>query len=373
MNLFLSCPTGFEALIKTEIQRAGYQPGEQISGGIFFDGDQQAISKINLRSRVGNKLFLVTKQGYTSTFDELFELIRSINRKELLPANHPIAIGVKSIKSTLHHIPSIQSIGKKAIISQLTNNSGENYSENNSLETAKIEIILNHNKTLIMLNTSGESLYKRGRREHQLIAPIKENVAAALILLSGWKFHRPFIDPMCGSGTIAIEAAQLARNIAPGLQRNFFFEKLSWFDKNIHAKEKEEARGKIFHEKKYEIIGQDSDPEAIKTAKLNAEKAGVADTIVFEENSFTGPEKQIDRSAIGTVLTNPPYGERLQPADLGLIYENLKKIFEENTNLNGGFITSYEDIRPIFGDEFRKTKHCYNGGQECLFYKIKRL
>jgi len=209
-----------------------------------------------------------------------------------------------SVRSELDSIPAIQKTVKKAIVTKITGDRETFLREDDAVPAIHIFVLVRENDIKILLDTSGDPLHKRGYRTEALEAPIKESLAAAMVMLSGWRYREPFLDPFCGSGTIAIEAALIARNIPPGIARSFAFENFSWYPRTHLAEARKNAEAKIIRDKTYAIIGTDSDPEAIEIARANAERAGVADTIVWEVRDF---KEYTTTPLSGTMVSNPPY------------------------------------------------------------------
>ncbi|USN58255.1 MAG: hypothetical protein H6767_08300 [Candidatus Peribacteria bacterium] len=219
----------------------------------------------------------------------------------------------------------------------------------------------------VMINTTGEALHKRGYREQAGEAPLKENLAAALVLLSGWNFKAPFYDLFCGSGTIAIEAAMIAKNIAPGLQRSFAFEDWGTELKTLKSEGSKLAK-KEQYDGKYTILAGDNDEKVLDIARHNAFKAGVEDMITFMQRDYRDFAKA---QLVGTMVSNPPYGMRLRPENLRQMYVDLNRLFQENEQLTGGIITSFEGNDMIMQAKNYKKRKLYNGGERCYFYKKK--
>lgn len=232
-------------------------------------------------------MYIELASAITNDFDSLFELVKNISWKNFLRAGIAIVTEATAIKSTLSHTPSIQSIAKKAIVSHLTDGTGTHHlHENRDGDEAHIQIFIIENRAHILIDITGNPLHKRGYRTESGDAPIKENLAAAILAISGWRFRKKFLDPFCGSGTFAIEAAMLARNIAPGLGRHFAVENFPFFEKEILYAVRREAHEKIYPSGNYQIFASDINPKMIEIAKNNARRAGVEDDIIFVEQNF---------------------------------------------------------------------------------------
>ena len=239
--------------------------------------------------------------------------------------------------------------------------------EDDKVTGIHIFALIRENTLLLLLDTSGEPLHKRGYRTEALEAPIKETLAAAMVMLSGWRFKEPFLDPFCGSGTIAIEAAMIAKNIAPGIERNFAGEYFPWYNADYFAQARTSAKTKIITDRKYTITASDTDAEAVKIAENNAKRAGVSDTINFSKKDF---KEYTSEYISGALVSNPPYGIRLKDYDLDLLYKDISVVFTKNTSLFGGIITSYDFGKYTRPDSWKNRK-LYNGNELCYFYSKK--
>lgn len=366
MKFLLTCLAWLESLAKTEVLKQGGMITEVKDRLVFFEWPIELMAKVNLQSRVGNKLYLVLgEQKKIDTFDALYALVQKVDWKKYLTRYYPVIVKATSIKSLLSSTPAIQKIVKKAIVDVMTQKSGKIMPEEKEKQDFEVFTFLMEDTAYILLNTSWETLYKRGYKEDTWEAPIKESLAAALVILSNWKFWEPLYDITCGSGTIAIEAAMLARNIPPGLGRYFAFEDWKLLPNGYFETLRKEAKEKIY-EKKYTIIASDLDPKMIEIAQQNAKNAEVDDTITFEVKDLKEYKKQ---KLSGTLVSNPPYGQRLRSDDLEWIYRNFATLFEKNRDLSGGIITSFTDFdQEIHLKDWKKRK-LYNGGEMCYFYQ----
>ena len=362
MKLVLSCPLGLESVAKKEIEMLGYTVLEARDRVIIFDGDENAVAKVNLWSRVGNKVYiLLSNVKEVDTFDKLYDAVSKTPWKKFIDKN-PIIVHAKSLHSLLTSTPSMQKIGKKAIVDSIWWK-WKIIEEDLKLPERHIEIVLSKNEAMVMLDTSGEGLHKRWYRKNAVEAPIKENLAAWLVLLSGWKFKEPFYDIFCGSGTIAIEAALIAKNMAPWIGRKFAYEGFFFFTPGLKNKVIEQAKLKVF-KGEYSIIGSDIDSGNIADAKENAKNAGVWDMITFLKKDFIEYKNEPMK---GSLVSNPPYGDRLEVGNIDEIYNHIKSLFKIHKELSGGVVTSYD-----FDNKERnqwKRRKLYNGGKEVVFYK----
>jgi len=382
MKYILSTISGVESIAKKEVQKQGWKILEVNDRMIEFEWDSRTMVRVNLWSRVWNKVYHILEEWKNiDDFDKLYDLVWKINFKKYFHHDYSIIVKVKSINSKLNSTPAIQKITKKSIINNITNSSGEKIYENKDLEKFEIMILLIWDKARVLLNTSWQALHKRWYRTDAWEAPIKENLAASLVLLSSWRFKENFYDIFCGSWTIAIEAAMIAKNIAPGIDRYFAFENLVLVDKKLVTEELELAKSKKF-EWEYKIFASDIDTEILNIAKKNAINAWVSDIITFENKKF---EDYLNEELTWTLVSNPPYWERLKDDDLDLLYKNINKLLLQNKDLWWWIITSYfewfdkliklsdykvnsEGRESALGYKKRKL---YNGGEKCYFYRKK--
>ena len=313
---------GLEATVKREIQKLGFENISSNDGMVCFSGDESTIPKANIHLRSSDRILLMIGQFKAFSFEELFEKTKSLNWSDWIPKNGNFIITGKSIKSQLYSVPDCQSIVEKAIIENLKKKYKINWFEKTGAKY-KIQAAILKDTVTLTIDTTGDSLHKRGYRDSAVIAPLKETLAAALIELSFWKKDRIFLDPTCGSGTIPIEAALIAKNIAPGISRKFVSE--SW--ENIPLRFWKDTRCKAYSEIdiniKPEIFGSDIDPKAIEIAKHNAINAGVDDCIHFEIK----PLKDISlKKDYGICICNPPYAERMgELIDVENLYKDMGK------------------------------------------------
>lgn len=366
----LSVSAWLESVAKKEVEKQWWKIIEVVDRLITFEWDIEVAAKVNLWSRVWNKVFFVlAEEENIDNFDELYELVAKIDFKKLIPEGSPIITKATSIRSKLQHTPTIQSITKKSIIDKLGWGSIE---ENLDLPKFEVLTLLLNNKPRILLNLSWDALHKRWYRREAGDAPIKESLAAGMILLSGWKFKEPFYDNFCGSWTIPIEAAMIAKNIAPGLKRNFVMVDLGFISEERMWKLKAEARTKKF-DWTYRIFGSDIDEEMVLIAQKNASDAWVADEVSFEKMDFKRALSkwlEKEQEVEWTLVTNPPYGLRLE-ADMEAIYKSIDGIFRINPKLNWGFISNYMEFDTFAKKDFYKKRKLYNWAEKCYFWKKK--
>lgn len=363
------CHFGLESVLKREIIDLGYDILEVEDGKVSFEGDAEAICRSNIWLRTAERILLKTGEFKAVTFDELFEETKSIPWEKYIPSDGKFWVTkANSINSKLFSSSDIQSIVKKAIVERLKSvYHKEWFSETGNEYPIRVSIL--KDKVSIGLDTTGNSLHKRGYRPAAGKAPISETLAAALILLTPWKKDRIFVDPFCGSGTFVIEAAMIAANIAPGAKRHFTAEKWTnlipeneWQEVREEAVESEELNISV------DIQGYDIDGEVIKIARENARAAGVEDMIHLQQRSV---DKLSHPKKYGFIITNPPYGERLEEKkNLPEIYGALGKQFKGLDTWSAYIITSYEDTEKYMGRKADKNRKIYNGMLKTYFYQF---
>lgn len=361
MQYIISCPWGCSTILKNELKALGYPKSQIVSPSTLqVEADEAAMARINLRSRIANKVYLVVWSGIAPTFERLFDVVNRIDWKQYISDKQPFIVTARSNRSLLTSTPALQSMWKKAISKKLTGND-EWREEDASLPEIEIMLSLDNNTLQLLVNTTGDSLHRRGYRTHTWEAPLKENLAAALVNAAWRKFRDPLIDITCGAWTIVIEAAMIAKNIAPWLRRNFAFEDFSWYPKDILTTEKEKAMNSIITDRQHTIIASDADATMIAIAKENATNAWVAEHITFSVQDM-----HLTRNPHGCYISNPPYGQRMSPDDLDAIYDTFNHLFTTPENY-WGIITSY-DWQPTWD---RETKTFYNGPDKVTFWKKK--
>lgn len=366
MKFLLTCTAWFEAIAKKEITKLWYEITSVKDRLIYFNWDEKAISRVNINSRVWNKLYLVLNEGKINNFDELFDLVYSVDWKKYINDFNPILIKATSIRHQISSTPAIQKIAKKAIVNKLLWKKDWILQENTSLFEIDILVFLYENDWQILLNTTWEALHKRWYRRDFWEAPIKETLASWLVSLSNWNFKENFTDFCCGSWTIPIEAAMIAKNIAPWMNRKFDFQKWTWLDNNLYNEAINEAKSNIITDRKYYIYGYDIDEEVLEIAKENAKKAWVDDMIIFEKKDFLTMENE---KIYWVVVSNPPYWIRLKSFDVSKIHRVFNHIFEKNEWLKWWIITAFEEFDDIINQKKYKKRKLYNWNEKSYFYK----
>lgn len=363
-NLCVSTAFGLESVLKKELERLGYQGFFVEDGKIYFKANKQAIARCNVFLRTAERVYLVLEKSHCEDFDTLFGKVLQIKWEDYLTKDSKINVLVKSKKSLLSSVPTLQGMIKKGIINRLS----EYYNIDTLSEAGspvRIEADFNKDKLTLCLDTSGEALHKRGYRLNTGEAPIKETLAAGIILLSNWNFNKPLYDCFCGSGTIPIEAAMIALDKAPGLDRAFAGMKFPLLGKVIWNEAVTEALKKERNSTKAQIFASDIDPEMKKIAQENAENCEVEDFINFSTSDF----KDVIYEKGGCIISNPPYGQRMGDSDLlKEIKQKLLRIGSKN-KLKLNIFTGDEKFSSDLGFK-PKNRKLYNGRIKCYLYQI---
>jgi len=365
-TLIATSSFGLEGVVSDEVKDLGFEVVKVSNGKVEFIADAEGICLANLWLRCAERVFIKIDEFEAYSFDSLFTRIYEYDWHNFVQADSNVVVKAKSIKSTLFSVPDIQSICKKAIVKNIQEyNSVDWLKETGATYPVTIEILKDN--VTVLLDTSGVGLHKRGYRLKTSKAPIRETLAAAIIKLSMWKKDRVFIDPFCGSGTIPIEAALIAKNIAPGLKREFISETWDLIDKETWKRIRKEAFEDIDNEIEPKIIGTDIDFWVLKVARENAVNAGVDDCVHFQEQSF---DQISSKNQYGYVVTNPPYGERLSDEkEIKRLYQKLgKTLFASLETWSFSIITSYESFQKVFGRKANKNRKLYNGMIKCYLY-----
>ena len=365
-KLIATCAAGIESIVGNELKHLGYKVNVE-NGRVRFDGDVADIAKTNLWLRTADRIKIVVGEFTAKTFEELFQGVESLNWEDFLPLDAEFPVAGKSQKSTLHNVPSVQAITKKAIVTKMSTVYHRRTKLPETGALYPIEVAINKDKVLITLDTTGSSLFKRGYRVNKGGAPLKENMAAALVLLARWYPEMPFVDPVCGSGTIPIEAALIGCNIAPGLKRNFAFENWDWVDKDIVKQAREQAQAAIKKDVDLDISGYDIDGSIIEIAKENAVQAGVQDIVNFKKMAV----KDFKTDKInGVIVANPPYGERLSDKEhVHQLYQQMGKLYQPLTSWSKYILTSDLQFEQFYGTKATKRRKLYNGSLRTDFFQ----
>ena len=361
---------GLEAVVGREIRDLGIDYQVE-NGKVRFQGNVRTIITTNLWLRAADRVKIVVGEFPARTFEELFQGVYKLDWENYLPlgAKFPIS-KAKCVKSKLHNEPSVQAISKKAVVKKLQKvyhrPDGVPLQENGP--EFRIEVSILKDKATVMIDTTGASLFKRGYRVEKGGAPIKENMAAAIIELSNWYPDKPFIDPTCGSGTFCIEAAMIGMNIAPGFNRDFAFEEWNWVDADLVQKVRDEAEKKANYDIELDISGFDIDGRMIEIAKKNAEEAGLGDVIKLKQMRLQ--DLKTDKIN-GVIISNPPYGERLlDDKAVDILYNEMGQTFAPLKTWSKFILTSDEQFERKYGTQADKKRKLYNGTLRVDLYQF---
>ena len=368
-KLIATAAAGLEAVVGREIRNLGLECQVE-NGRVRFEGTVETIIETNLWLRAADRIKIVVGNFPAKTFEELFQGIFALDWENYLPlgAKFPIA-KAKCVKSKLHNEPSVQAISKKAVVKKLQKHyarpEGVPLMENGA--EFKIEVSILKDVATVLIDTTGSSLFKRGYRAEKGGAPIKENMAAAILLLSNWYPDKPLIDPTCGSGTFCIEAAMIGMNMAPGLHRHFAFEEWNWVDSDLVGRVRARALGQIKQDIQLDILGTDIDARMVEIAKRNAEEAGVSEQILFKQIRLQ--DLHTDKIN-GVIVSNPPYGERLLDDDsVTKLYQEMGQTFASLKTWSKFILTSDEAFEEKFGSQADKKRKLYNGTLKVDLYQ----
>ncbi len=363
-TLVAPCFFGTESTLHFEIKRLGAQNIQVTDGRIAFQGGAELIAAANLNLRTAERVLLQLARYKATTFDELFDGCYQIPWEELLPADAAFPVKGSSLSSQLSSVPACQSILKKAVVKRLL--AGHRVTAlPESGDVYKIRFALRKDEVEIYLDTSGDGLHKRGYRKRATLAPIKETLAAAIADLGRVRRDSLVQDPFCGSGTLVIEAAQKALNLAPGLGRHFAAEHFAFLPAEIWAQQREKARGEARPDAAFEGVGYDIDPAAVALASANTRLAGVGDRCRFAVADI----KDFTPAANATVLTNPPYGERLgDAAEAAVLARTLGQVWQRHPGQGMYAITADAEFEQHFGKKAARRRKIYNGMIPCQLY-----
>lgn len=370
ITLIASATMGLESIVADEIKALGYQNVKTLNGKVEFDGTMEDVAKSNIWIRCADRIYIKMGEFKATTFEELFQGTKKIAWEKLIPSNGEFPVSwISSVKSKLFSKSDSQAIIKKAIVERLKDTYKVDYfKENGPLYRIKVQIL--NDIVTIQVDTSGEALHKRGYRVQNNEAPIKETLAAALIYLTKWKGEGyPLIDPTCGTGTLPIEAAMIAKNIAPGINRKFAAESWPLIDNSIWITARDEALSKENNGEGIEIFASDIDGDVIQIAKQNAKNAGVDSLIKFEQKHLV-EIYNYTKSPYGVIISNPPYGDRLEDQEKAeKLYRLLGDICRKFKDWSYYAITSNENFQREFEMKATKNRKLYNGGIKCYYYQ----
>ncbi|SEF78571.1 putative N6-adenine-specific DNA methylase [Butyrivibrio sp. Su6] len=368
-DLICPCHFGLESVLKKEIIDLGYDITEVSDGRISFAGDADAVCRANICLRTAERVLIKVGSFHAETFEDLYQGVKALAWEEFIPERGKFWVKkASSVKSKLFSPSDIQSIVKKAIVERMKQSYNTDWFKEDA-EEYPIRVFLMKDEVTVALDTTGDSLHKRGYRKLESKAPIAENLAAALIMLTPWHGDRILVDPFCGSGTIPIEAAMIAAHIAPGINRHFTAEKwTNLIDPKNWEDVREEAREEILPDIETDIQGYDLDPEMVEIARINAKKAGVDHLIHFQARDIA---ELSHRKKYGFIITNPPYGERIgDQKELPSLYRTIGERYKALDAWSMYLITGFEQAEKYIGKKADKNRKIYNGMIKTYFYQF---
>jgi putative N6-adenine-specific DNA methylase len=366
IELIATSTFGLESVVADEVKSLGYEKVSVENGKVTIQADIKDIPRLNLWLRTSDRIRLKIGEFEARTFDELFEKTKALPWSDWLPENAEFPVEGKSVKSTLFSVSDCQAIVKKAIVEHMKQKYKKDWFDENG-PMYKIEVALLKDVATLTIDTSGPGLHKRGYRTLIGEAPLKETMAAALILLSKWRSDISLIDPFCGSGTIPIEAALIGQNIAPGMNREFASENWPIIPREIWREARKETHDLARYDEPLEIIGTDIDEEALKIARANAEEAMVRDSIHFQRMDMRDLKT---KKKYGKIICNPPYGERIgEEKEVERLYRDMGAVYSTLDTWSYYIITSNENFEQLFGKPASKKRKLFNGNLKVDYYQ----
>jgi putative N6-adenine-specific DNA methylase len=371
LELIATSAFGLEAVVRREIEALGYKVTEREDGRITFVTNEEGLAAANIWLRSADRVLLKMGDFDALEFEDLFQGMQGLPWESLIPEDGNFIVDCTSVRSKLSSVPACQSVAEKGLIKRLNQTYGDKrFAKTGAVYNIKLRIL--KDRVTVAVDTSGPGLHKRGYRVQNVMAPIKETLAAAMVQLSFFKEGRLLVDPFCGSGTIAIEAAMIARNIAPGLHREFTAESWDYVPKTIWNSERAKAEAAVNLDADVRIYAYDIDTRAVQAAKENAGAAGVLDCIIFETREFAMLDTSEPASEErGIIVTNPPYGERIgEKEDIHKVYKQMKAFAETHSTWSVFLITTDKEFEALaFGRSADRRRKLYNGRLETTFYQ----
>jgi putative N6-adenine-specific DNA methylase len=366
LRLIATAAFGLEAVVKREVIALGFRDISVSDGRVDFSGAPSDIAKANIWLRSADRVLLNMGEFTAGAFDDLFEGTKALQWEEWIPENGKFTVTGKSVRSQLYSVPDCQAIVKKAVVERLKTRYITDWFKEDGPEY-KIQAALLKDKVTLTIDTSGLGLHKRGYRPIAAPAPLKETLAAALISLTFWRRDRILLDPVCGSGTIPIEGALMAKNIAPGLNRKFVSETWPQLPERLWRDARSEAKAAVINDIQPQIFGSDIDPNAVELAKRNAIKAGVDDCVRFQTKAL---KDIILPGRYGIAVCNPPYAERLgAAAEVERLYKDMRGVFAPDTTWSLNVITPDEFFEKAYGKRSDAKRKLFNGGIKTDYYQ----
>lgn len=366
-QLVATSAMGLEAIVAQEVKALGYETTVD-NGKVYFEGDETAIARTNLWLRVADRVKIVVGQFPAKSFEQLFESVKALPWEKYLPVDAAFPVSGKSVKSKLFSVPDCQAITKKAIVERMKQHYKRLGFLDESGATYKIEVSILKDVATLTIDTSGAGLHKRGYRQAQGEAPLKETLAAALVQISKWNPNRPFVDPFCGSGTIALEAAMFGQNIAPGYNREFISEEWPWMKAEIWDTVRDEADSLANYDQPLEIIGSDIDHRMVSIAQENAMEAGFGELITFKQMQARDFTTQLTD---GVMIGNPPYGERIGDVEVvEQVIRDVGKVMKNYPTWSVYMLSSMKNFEELYGRQATKKRKLFNGFIETNYYQF---
>ncbi|WP_404459435.1 class I SAM-dependent RNA methyltransferase [Oceanobacillus kapialis] len=366
VTLIATAAMGLESIVANEVKSLGYEVQVE-NGRVVFEAPISAIPRCNLWLRTADRVRLLVGKFNASTFDELFEGTKALPWENYISEEGQFPVSGKSVQSTLYSVSDCQAITKKAIAERLKLKHGVASKMPETGALYKVEVSLLKDEAMLTIDTSGAGLHKRGYRVGQGEAPLKETMAAALVLLTNWKPEYPLIDPFCGSGTIPIEAAMIGQNIAPGFNREFASEGWSFIKDKYWETAFEEAEDKANYDQQLEITGSDIDHNLIKISADNAIEAGFGDLISWKQMQV---KDLTIKKENGYIIGNPPYGQRLSDKDaVAKIYQDLGSVMDSHPSWSVYILTAFEKFEKAYGKPATKKRKLFNGFIRTDYYQ----
>ncbi|PBQ23671.1 RNA methyltransferase [Levilactobacillus brevis] len=366
-HLYAATASGIEAIAGRELRDLGYETQVE-NGRVRFDGTIKDILRANLWLRTADRVRIIVAEFDAVTFDELFETTKAVAWDELLPMDAAFPVEGRSKKSQLHSVPDAQAIVKKAVATKLATVYHRRTRMPETGALYPLEVMIDKDHVMLTLDTTGSSLFKRGYRVGKGGAPLKENMAAALIALTSWHKDMPFWDPVCGSGTIPIEAALIGRNLAPGFNRDFTCEKWDWVPQELSDEVRDEADALADYDTPLQIFGSDIDEKMVAIAKRNAQEAGLSQDVTFSQLAVQDFKTELKH---GVIVANPPYGERLSDqASVRELYKQMGQVFKPLTDWSKYILTADLEFEHFYGQKATKTRKLYNGALRTDYFQF---
>lgn len=365
LQMVAPCLFGIEGLVSDELKRMEALEVSAENGRVFFEGDEAMLVRANINSRFAERILIVLGRFKAVTFEELFQNVKKLPWNEFIGSNDTFPVKGYSIQSSLHSVPDCQKIIKKAVVESMKAHYGISWFEESG-PIHQIQFSILKDEVTVMLDTSGTGLHKRGYRPASNDAPIKETLAAAMCSLSKLRHYHTLYDPLCGSGTILIEGAMMAHDIAPGINRNFECDRWGFVPENAWKAERARAHNNIKTDTDFTAFGADIDPVSLELTEINAKRIGVEKFLRLDNRDI---KNFVPSTEKGTLITNPPYGERmLDHNGAQRLYKTMGEKFVSKYGWSYGIISPDEEFEKFFGKKADKRRKLYNGMIKCQYY-----